>query len=487
MLPDIEQENETYDKLIELLEGRRIAISVGVNDNLLLIAFGEDAQLIEKIGKNTSRLLDAAPLQILKSNTPERLRSIGYASERFRGSYWNANFGHYFENLAQQLAGALSDEAEAMPELDEWRGEMLADARWLDDRMRELTPEFGPTLSWSYAVEGGLEGYAHDWTENLAIENAQPMTILQHSGDHTLINLGLKQRELPGMQTLVEYVLDKAPGHVRRFIEVAQETADDRESALLALDRGWPLLRDAYAILRDKIGPALAERESVFSLAAEWTTTDVGPFLPASATPLPLPEMGLACKLNDRELFLEGCRDLYSVFDDYLELVREINPQGVPPGYSIPRPDEEALANGTRYYYAELSNQVPLDGFEPQVLVGDDTVVVTYSMRQADDMLTANARLGLPAWMDAESPVAAVSKIDFAGLVQMVRPWVEYGFAVNEMGLDSPLAEGNGPIPTPNDVLQIWDTLTELGQAQGTATINADGDTISRWRWVNTP
>ncbi len=474
---------ELFEHAMDLLEGHKISLSIGIKGDLILLAFGEEASLVEEFGEGGSRLMDHSALSLLKEQPPEKLRAVGYQSKRWRESQWNANFGSYFQNLAAQFSAALATEADNIPDLDAWRSEIESDAQWLDEKLGELAPEFGPMAAWSFAVQGGVEGIAYDWSENLMAENAQPLDIINHAGSNPLLIVGGKQNQLVGLREMVEAVLERGPEHIRRFIALAEQDDDEREKALMVLNRAWPMIEDVYAIYRDKIVPSLEDRQSVFAISAEWNITEL-PDVPPPPKPLPLPEMGLACKLTNRELFLSSCLEIYNVFDEVVDLIRDIEPNSVPEGYEVPRPDEEALTSGTRYFYSALSEQVPLEGFEPQVLVGDDLLVLGYSTRQVDDMLEEHETTPIETpWWKGDTPVAAVSFVDIGALTQIARPWAEFGFVVSGTGLDTPLSDERGPIPTGNDLLQIWDTLKELGAFMATSSINEEGATVTRWQW----
>src|SRR5690606_37128658 len=157
-----------------------------------------------------------------------------------------------------------------------------------------------------------------------------------------------------------------------------------------------------------------------------------------------------ACKLRDRELFLSGCRDLYGVFDKVVMLVRETEPDSLPADYTVPRPIEESIGDATSYYYAELVGAVGLAAFKPQVIVADDVVIFGYSDRHVRDMLEPKVVLTRPAWLTDESPVAAISYVNYGGILGTFRPWLTYGISLAGVPLDEPLAPSEGPIPTGN-------------------------------------
>ena len=163
--------------------------------------------------------------------------------------------------------------------------------------------------------------------------------------------------------------------------------------------------------------------------------------------------------------------------------MREIQPDSLPDGYSVPRPQQEDLAGSTRFYYPEFS-QGAFEGFEPQVIVSNDTVVVGYSARQALDLIQEKPLATRPAWLSPEMPVANVSIVDMAGMIDAVSPWLEFGFQLALGDLDTPVSMNDGPIPTGAEIVQIWECLSSLGKIAATTVIDEEGVTVSRWVWV---
>jgi hypothetical protein len=480
------------------------------------------------VGQAGATLLDHERLSVLKEANVTDLRSVVFASSRWRQSNWDANFKHYFRNLVVQFAVAIDSEVdedyeddvegdealeveadgedtddeegvdeegddeegddeglEEIADAEQWKEELFQDADRLDELLSSAAAGFGDVLGWSHAIQSGSEGWTYDWNSDPMFENASPLQILEHAGSNSLYLLAFKQRSVPAFTELCEYAMERIPQHAERFIALAEQDEEERELALKVFHQAWPLVEAAADIFQSKISPSLDEKETLFSLSAAWSTRELGDNLPPSEEPLTLPELGLACKLRDRELFLDGCRDLYGVFDQVVELVRETAEDAIPEDYEIPRPIEEAIGDASSYHYEELSSSIGLEGFKPQLVVGEDVVILGYSDRQVRDMLNRQALTTRPAWLTDETPVAVVSYADYGSMLAAVRPWLVYGMYIGGMSLDQPLAPVEGPIPTGNDVLQIWDTFTAAGIAAATATIDDVGPTVVHWVWVS--
>lgn len=479
-----EDQKEIAEKAMELLEGRSLTLALGVKANILLIGFGESSSLLETVGNSPNNLLGHKAMSVLKDAEPKDLRSISYVSQEFREVQWNANFGNYFERMSAQFSMALTAEVEDPVELAKWQSEIESDATWLDKQVASMKPEFGPMVSWSTSTESGAEGYTYDWTSNQNFVNAAPISISEHAGSSPLLLACFKQKPIPELGQMFKFVLENAPKHLRRFVAIAESEESERERVNEVMDQAIPLLEDAFQIISEKIAPSMTENETLLAFAGKWGTTTLGPELPEPEQPLPLPEMAIAMKVSDRDMFLEGCGDLFDLFDKVVELVRESDPEAVPPNYTVPRPEAEEVDGGTKFTYSSLTQNVPIPGFVPQLLINEECMIFAYSDRQAADMLEAKTLESRPGWMTPSTPVAGFSFADFAGVVQSVRPWIEFGLSTASIGMEDPIAPGNGPIPTGSDILQIWDCFTSLGQAASTITVGESGMTKTRWVWV---
>ncbi len=476
-------EADILRKIISLIEDRQFTFALGVKAKMLLIAFGESGTPINTVGDEGSKLIDHPVMDVLRESNTENLRGIGFASAKWMESQWKANFGNYFQNIASQFTIALDSEADKVEDIEQWKADIQRDAAWMDDRINELVPEFGPVLSWSHAVEGGSEGFSYSWSKNLIWENGRPLSVADHAGRNPLMMVAFKQQDIAIFSEICDYVLDNGLDHLTRFVALAEEDPAERETAVKAVEKAWPLIKEAHTIMQDKVGPSLSSNESLVSIAANWTLNSL-PEMPMPPSPLPLPELGLACKVDDRDLFREGFEEMYDLFDQFVELVREFEPEAAPADYTVPRPEESQLGDATKFSYSEWTSAVPIDGFEPQLVLGDDFLVLGYSNRQIEDMLQKRELETRPTWLKPESPVAAVSYFDFSGFITAIHPWIEYGLTLNYPSLDDPVAAAPGPVPTGNDILQIWDCFTAAGKAAGTTTVSEDGPIVSRWIWI---
>jgi hypothetical protein len=479
-----EEFKSVLERVKEALGDRKLTLSAGVKNKILYFTIGEGAPFIQSIGQGDS-LLQHDRLNALVENMPSKIRSISYASKDWRDSAWRANFEQYFSRIANQFIGAAAQELGSSDEIADWKADIQDDAQALDDQLKALAPEFDAWLSWSFSSDVGLEGLTYDWTKNDFLENAKPMNIARHAGTNPLFLLAIKHQAIPAVEEMVNLLLERAPDHIEAFVNIAENDDDDEKEKVLGwLENGWPLLEEGASIVFEEILPSIDERETLLAIAAQWTTDQLSEVdLPADV-PLPLPELGLAIKVRDRNQFLAGCQALYEVFDKVVDVIREMEPDSIPANYEIPHPQQESLSGAERFFYPEFSQAFPIAGFEPQVVLSKDVVVLGYSARQVRDMTEGKPLATRPAWLEPEAAVASLSVLDWSATIESVSPWIRYGILTTVGDLDTPMAEDNGPVPTGNDILEIWNCLTALGKSATTTTIEPSGATVSRWAWV---
>ncbi len=480
-------ERQAAEKAQALLEGRSLAFAIGIRSGMLLIVFSEDADVINNIGTSSDSLLGLPELDVIESVDVSGLRSISYVSGEFMKSQWEANFDRYFSNVTSQFTMVMANEGDKIPGVEKWVSEIKEDAAWLDEKLAAITQDFGPMVSWSQAVEGGLEGFTHNWTKSSVWANAHPMAVLNHAGSDPLFYAAFKQQQNEVGDEMLDYIIEKAPSHIEKLISVMETDPEEREVSLKVLERATPLVKKVLAIFRGKISDGLSANESMIAFDADWAIGQL-PNLPPSEEPLPLPELAFACVVSDRALLIEGFTELYEVFDEVTEFVREMDSSAVPPGYTVPRPKQEEIGDAIRYSYDEIAQAVPVEGLNPQVIISDEVLLFGYSDRQLASMVEAQELAVGPSWLE-NTPAAAVSYIDFASGFQQMRPWVRFGLQLglqsSGRSLEMPVAEGDGPIPTGNDILDLWDCFQASGQSAATVTITEDGSQVSHWLWTS--
>src|SRR5690606_3063341 len=104
------------------------------------------------------------------------LTSLAYVSEDLlvRSNRVEAQIDSYLT-----MAEAMLPLSELDPELQK---ELIADAKTLASDLKKSLPKPGAYTSFAFRSPRGLEGSSYNWTEDLAYDGSQPLSILDHVG-----------------------------------------------------------------------------------------------------------------------------------------------------------------------------------------------------------------------------------------------------------------------------------------------------------------
>jgi hypothetical protein len=162
-----------------------------------------------------------------------------------------------------------------------------------------------------------------------------------------------------------------------------------------------------------------------------------------------------------------------------------MEPNAVPPGYSIPRPEKFTESSGVKFGYPIPEDcPVPAD-LMPHVLLTKDLLVAGYSKVASNSLAAKNSlAVGGPV-LGSDARVVSASYVDLGRLFASLSPWVRYAFKQADVDLDKELIpEDEFPIKgislTPKDLLGLWDILESLGEISTTAVSNGENGVVIR-------
>jgi hypothetical protein len=249
---------------------------------------------------------------------------------------------------------------------------------------------------------------------------------------------------------------------------------NDQVEAKQMIDRVYPLLEKVANTYETLIAPSLTGEHGLVWTSGNLKAKQWVQGMPESEEPLPLPEFSWISGLKDRDSMIKGGKEIYSVFDSILELARELDPNSVPEGYSIPRPEKVTEKSGIKYGYPIPEDcPVPAD-LMPHVLLSEDLLVMGYS-KATTNLLADGSPLevGKPVF-SSDSKLASASYIDIGRMFKSFGPWVRYAVKQSGIDLDQELVPQselpmNGTNITPNDLLGLWSVLESVGEITTTA------------------
>lgn len=410
------------DKVLDRLRTLDVVVALGVIGDRVILSVGDSIDHLQKLalpGSGRKSLLDTPPFAKLKAHKDKPLTGLAYVSDAL------ADLNQESAASGFRMLNQAADEAIKQAALP---AEAAADTRQLlakaeKDLGRRL-PEPGPWLAFSFLTDRGYEGYAWDWARNQPFDGSRRLDLLEHVGGAPLAAVVSRIKSDPA---LVDDLTALASGGWGLFMKhgLPRADEDDRERVEAFDEHVVPLGKKLMEVLRAKLVPAVADGQVGLVIDAKTKTTRVQRDLPASAEPLPLLEAAIVLPLADPKLFREGLSDLFTLADDLVAAARKMAPDAVPAGYEVPEPEKAKVAAGSIWSFA-----LPESGLDeqlrPAIGVGDKAAVFALVPAQAGRLLAAGRLETGSQLATFEEPLAGAAALDFAGLVDAVRPWVVY-------------------------------------------------------------
>jgi len=410
------------DKVLDRLRTLDIVVALGVIGDRVILSVGDSIDHLQKLalpGSGRQGLLDTPPFAKLQAHKDKPLTGLAYVSDALADLNQESAASGF--RMLDQAAAATIQQA-ALP------AEAAADTRRLLAKAeKDLAPRLrkpGPWLAFSFLTAQGYEGYAWDWARNQPFDGSRRLDLLEHVGGAPLAAVVSRIKSDPA---LLDDLTGLASGGWGLFMKYGLPRADetDRERVEAFDKHVVPLGTKLMEVLRAKIVPALADGQVGLVIDAKTKSTRVQKDLPASAEPLPLLEPAIVLPLADPKLFRDGLSDLFALADELVAAARTMDPDAVPAGYEVPAPEKAKVTAGSIWSFA-----LPASGLDPQLRpaigVGDKAAVFSLVPAQAGRLLAA-ARMETGSQLATfEEPLAGAAALDFAGLVDAVRPWVVY-------------------------------------------------------------
>lgn len=472
-----EFDEETIENLRDVLDDKNITLTVGMLDKYFVVAFSETTKDLLALGKGDSLLShpDFAPV-VAMSGKP--LTMASYTSDVLGETNWNAQFKGFFSKLFAQTSSAgrllLDEESEVQDLLDD----IESDVEWMDTEIAKVIPPFQGQTMLSFLTDDGWEMLQYNRTPDFILQSEKPLSGLSHVGGKPLMMVVTKFANHPEYFQLMRKIVQRAKSRLDEALEMDLSEIDIDEDqqaeAKAMIDRVYPLLERVANAYENLIAPSLTGEHGLVWTSGNLKAKQWFQGMPESDEPLPLPEFSWISGLKDRDSLVKGGKEIYGVFDSVLELARELDPNSVPEGYSIPRPEKSTDKVGIKYGYPIPEDcPVPAD-LMPHVLLSDDLLVIGYSKATTDLLAGSSAvEVGKPVF-EADSKLASASYIDIGRVFKSFGPWIRYAVKQSNLDMDQDLLpQSDIPVEginvTPKDLMGLWSVLESIGEISTTA------------------
>jgi len=485
---EIEGTADDVDKIFAKAEELTFVWALGIVGDRVIMSLGDSTEHLEKLvtsGGVEKGLLGTAPLAPLMAHRDKPITGVNYVSEALMKvvSPSTADIDQFAE-----LSGTLVELADLPPEA---AGVARRELEAMSAQYRKWLPVPGPWMSFSFMTEQGYEGYAWDWAKNTALDGSKRLELLEHAGGAPLgVLVARSKTDVPRFNDLAAwggmgwrffrtYVLPKADEEVREKVDAVDEHLG-------------PVARKFVEIVRTKISPALADGQVGLVLDAKSKTKRLQRTLPEAEEPLPIVEPAIVLGLDDPKLFREGLSDLFALTDEFVDAVREIDPDSVPAEYRVADPEKSKVEGGSIWAW-KLEKSGLDDQVRPAIAVGNDAAVFSLVPKQAARLIVETRLETGSQLAKFEEPLAAAAAVDVAGLIDALQPWVvyltRYGCVQQRDGSVDPDATLDADVETPQakDALEqakaVFEALKSIRVAVAETTAQPDA-TVTHWRNV---
>lgn len=207
----------------------------------------------------------------------------------------------------------------------------------------------------------------------------------------------------------------------------------------------------------------------VAAQSKQWVT-----HLPASPKPLPMLEFAVVTSVSDTERLRQGAKEYFSIVQDTVALVHEINPEKVP-DIQLPEPKRRDLAGGGTLYVYLLPEEW---GVDSQVAVNGgltDTAAAVSTLPATTERLLKTTPLDVDTSLDLNRPAGMVAHFECRKIVDALRPWIDYGLdvAMGNLTTDDEAADEEGndaPAEQSPMMLQLGFIVPQIHQFLDVAT-----------------
>lgn len=469
-IEDLEDEKDEYKPVIDKLKALKLTVALAVKGNYVLLSLGSSTAAVGKFGQGPA-LATLPELAPLSKFADRKIVGIDYTSKKMAES---------MATTAKDLAEMVKSAKEGLKETplsDDLRDKIVKDIEaWTKEAEKSLPKPYAE-MAFSFLNGTGVEGYAYQFGNASALK---PLTITDNVGGAPLIAVaGRGEDATPAYLSLVKWLKIFWAHAEAATAELAGEAMADQMKA--GLQQILPFLQRFDELTGGQLLPALADGQGGMVVDGRWTSKKWFPEVDQAGHELPMLEFGLIFGVSNSEKLLEAFKGYRKLVNDLLDVARGFGAE-IPEG-GWPAPKTEAIGAATAFYWP-LPPMGQEESIQPNIAVSKSLLTIATSMKFAG-RLQANQPNAFD-WkaLANGNPIQAATWVDSAGLLKVVRPWVEkLGVPAMQAEAKDDAPEGMRKADIPNLVATVLDVLACI-KSGASVTYREGGNTITHMRSV---
>jgi hypothetical protein len=422
-VPDKIRDSKDWKKLTAKLNKLKINVSAGIRDGYLLVGVGEDAAILENLGKKPL-LMERPELKPLVQHSDRRFTSIFYASKETQLAL---DPGKKAIDKTFRWLPKLLKEAQLPADLT---AKLNKDLKAAAKDLMEFVIEPGALLTYSFLTDRGLETVTHDWSKDPLAKETRPLTLMDHAGGTPLLFCaGRSTKSADKYRTAAKWLKS-----ANKYLdELVVPNLDDKQKRTYrkAMSKARPLLARLDEVTTRMLLPALADEQTGFVIDGWLKSIRWHESLPPSAQPLPLLEPAILTGVSNASLLCDAFHEFRTVANKLLALQEESE-------FQIPSPATKKIKTGQLFHYP-LPNALAWDRqLLPTAAVGKDLGVLAISKSHAERLLTQSPlKVKDGPLSGVRQPAIGVVYVNAAGLLSTIRPWVTWALQNSDLDKES--------------------------------------------------
>lgn len=392
---------ETTHRLRRFIRTRRLALSVGLRGDYLVLSLSSDTKHLGKPG-SARALAESPALAPVRSRLGPGVCSLSYTDARLAGG----------GKVSPKDALAMLDRVlGALPEGSIPEGlapRLRHDAAALVDDLNRILPDARPAVSVGF-LRGGIETVAFSAWDPTAYDAGRPLGILERGGASPLVLLASRSPPAARAYARVAHWVRTGYGYFRDFA-VPRMSDEDRAEYERFRRLFVGAIEELHAVTAELLLPAIDNTE-ILLLADGGGSLALVP----GRAPLAFPRPAVVLEIRDREKLTRASARYRTALDGFLaRLAAEYGSKRI----EVPALERRDHPAGN-LYVLPLGVELPPGIDAPRVLVTDRLVVIGISQPQIEEILAEARKVESPV-VDIAAPAGAVFRIELARLSRLL-------------------------------------------------------------------
>ena len=416
-LQKLEAEEGDVEELLAKLKELELVIALGIREDYLLLSIGSSTDALANLDKG-EKLVSRPELKPLAEFTDKRLTSINYVSKAMntRLSSNKADIDDMLEVVHELLP---------LAELESEQEERIRkDAAALAGDLKQMVPDVGAVMTFSFLTEGGQESYSYDWGEHTRLDGSKPLGLLSHVGGNPLVAIVARGKHTPEDYDLLAKWAEVGYGYFQEFV-VPQMPEDEREKLDKFVELAAPLVDRLDNANRTMLIPALADGQMGLVVDAGLKSKHFIESLPATEEAMPMVEPALIVGVSDAKLLEKAVDEYRQIIQKVLEAFRQVEPGKIPEDFKLPEAQLSETEVGKIYSYVPPEECGVDKSIVPNVGLSEKVAVLSISPKQTERLLKATPLECGGALAEADQPMTMAGCLNFAALLEAATPWID--------------------------------------------------------------